>query len=928
MSIHHRLIWIVLAAVLVTAPLYFGGVTPEYSLAATGIVSLLAFSLFLLRDRARPLEMPRSLVLALLAFTAGLALAGALSRNLRVSLEDVLYWLGMVLVFCLAAQVCGDLPRWRRLALGLTIVAAGVAFWGLWNWLLDVHQVWGVSLPPILQGVHGTFVNRNHFAGYLSMVLPFSLVTLLQARSLPARILLGICTAVLVAAIAFSLSRGAWAGTATALLAMGGLAWVGHSGQRRKRWIMVLPAVVLLGLFLRIGLEPVFLRIEHSLIAQQVESVGSRIEIWKSAVEMFSDHPIAGAGPGMYGWLFPAYRPPGLNGHAWYAHNDYLQFLAEGGLVLGLAGAGLLIVLLRLLGTGFMNSRRPMKRQLFLAATASLLAIAVEIGFDFQLHCHAIAVTLAVVLGAAAGNIRNLRTVSVPYLAFAPAALVAVGAIHLWIAAVPLGQARTLLVGNMPADGLADLDLAIALDPLNSEPYEERAEFWTARTRSGVGKYEAFLPAWASYQEAIRLFPQVGLYRLRAGMLLEAGWRLGQMPLSGPSMRRILQAMRTTDQGVVQKVASIPERILTYYREALARDPNNPYFHDVMAVALLRSGDLEGARRHIEESIFLDPGLSGHAVFRPYFGDRRFREMARVGLRRALARDPRQPAILRILARWDLEEGQTAAAARLLAQAGGEVPMEEDPEWTELSAEVAVRDGRADQALQIWKRHCAASGWSRTSLEAAVRFFLGMKDREAALQFIDQVRTAPGAPDCLFYLEGEIREANGQAGEAIAAYELYRRQNPDDRQVLDRLTRLYLRDGDPVRAEEAIRRIMRVYPGEPTLYLSLSQTLLAQGLVDQAIQELHVAVGLFPEEVPLWELLARLQKQQQNHALAAEAYLRLSELDSTNRQAELEAARNFYLAGEREQSLTIYRRLLERNPTDSDLRREFSSLRF
>ena len=135
------------------------------------------------------------------------------SQNRRISAEDAVYWMALASAFCLAAFVCDDLEFWEKLALGLVVVAAGTAFWGLWNWLLGVQQVWGVTLDPILGGAHGTFVNRNHFAGYLSLAFPFSLVLLVQARTLPARILLALCGATIGAGIVFSLSRGAWVAT-------------------------------------------------------------------------------------------------------------------------------------------------------------------------------------------------------------------------------------------------------------------------------------------------------------------------------------------------------------------------------------------------------------------------------------------------------------------------------------------------------------------------------------------------------------------------------------------------------------------------------------------------------------------------------------------------------------------------------------------
>jgi tetratricopeptide (TPR) repeat protein len=928
MSLHARATWIFLAAVLVSAPLYFGGVTPAYSLAASVLAALLAFGAMFRKEVPGRRELPAEPALALGLALLALALAGAFSQNRRISVEDAVYWMALASVFCLAAFVCNDLKFWEKLALGLVVVAAGTAFWGLWNWLLGVQQVWGVVVDPILRGTHGTFVNRNHFAGYLSLAFPFSLVLLVQARTLPARILLALCGATIGAGIVFSLSRGAWVATGVSLLGMGVMAAARRKEERPRRWIMLVPAVLLLGLLLRIGLEPVFLRLERSATAEQVESIGSRLEIWKSAAAMFAHYPVAGAGPGLYGWLFPAFRPPGLNGHAWYAHCDYLQVLAEGGLVAGLAGAWLLVALYRLLAGGFWNSRRSAKRQLFLATLTGLLAACVEIGFDFQMHCFAFAFTLAVLLGAAAGNASRKKSIALPRLAFAPALLAAAMAFHLWIAALPLERARQQLAGEQPSRGLASLGASLALDPLNAEAHFDRGEFWAGRTRSGLAKHEAFFPAWQSYQAAIGNFPQGGLFWLRAGMLLEAGWQLGQVPLSGPRMAPVLRAMVAAEAAPARGTGPLPGKILAYYRRALERDPHNPYFHDVIAVALLRQGRPAEARRHVEESIFLEPELASHAIFLPYFGDAEFRRIARSALRRSLAQQPRQPGIHRMLARWDLEEGRIDAARRELALAGVGESGEGDPEWTGIAAELAIRQGRVAEGKSLWRRYCASGQWSRASLDAAVRFFVAQRRPETALEFLAETRSLPDPPEYLGFLEGTVYEQLGRKDAAIASYEFYRRHFPDDRTVLERLAGLYNSTGDPLRAEEAIRRIMRVYPGEPLLYLHLGRALLAQQAADQAVQELLVAVSLFPDEAPLWEFLGELQERQQHYRPAAETYDQLCRLRPSERHYALKAARCYYLAGERESSLRIYRRLLADNPSDPDVRREFQTLKF
>ena len=60
-----------------------------------------------------------------------------------------------------------------------------------------------------------------------------------------------------------------------------------------------------------------------------------RFAMWRGTVEIAKDNPFFGAGPGTFVVQYPAHREPGdLRTLGYFAHNDYLQFLAEGGPIL------------------------------------------------------------------------------------------------------------------------------------------------------------------------------------------------------------------------------------------------------------------------------------------------------------------------------------------------------------------------------------------------------------------------------------------------------------------------------------------------------------------------------------------------------------------------------------------------------------------
>lgn|GEM_PF-4885839 len=69
-----------------------------------------------------------------------------------------------------------------------------------------------------------------------------------------------------------------------------------------------------------------------ALAGVEPRSVSDRLDWWTAAWRMVSDRPFLGFGAGSFAFVYPEYRGgPGLS--AVYAHNYYLEFLAENGVL-------------------------------------------------------------------------------------------------------------------------------------------------------------------------------------------------------------------------------------------------------------------------------------------------------------------------------------------------------------------------------------------------------------------------------------------------------------------------------------------------------------------------------------------------------------------------------------------------------------------
>lgn len=73
--------------------------------------------------------------------------------------------------------------------------------------------------------------------------------------------------------------------------------------------------------------------------------LGLRTAIWSASVDVARQYPVAGVGAGAFPSAMTYYQPPPRDVFFNHAHNQYLEFITEGGWLLGLPMGILLIAL-------------------------------------------------------------------------------------------------------------------------------------------------------------------------------------------------------------------------------------------------------------------------------------------------------------------------------------------------------------------------------------------------------------------------------------------------------------------------------------------------------------------------------------------------------------------------------------------------------
>ena len=238
------------------------------------------------------------------------------------------------------------------------------------------------TLNRDLASSSSTFVNPNHFGGYLEMVVPVTLGMLLTGSR--ATRLLAILAVLEAIALIFSLSRGGWIGGTFGLIFMF-MALMLSQYTGRRRFVLATAVAIAIASVLIISSRSVVYEVRSFIERSKDTSLKSRMLVWRSVIDMAMDHPGLGTGPGTFGLMFTQYQPPGFTSRVTMAHNDYLQVLSETGLGVIAIFGWLVIAFYR---RGWDKLRHPSRlvRGTTLGAMSGVTAMLVHSGFDFNLH--------------------------------------------------------------------------------------------------------------------------------------------------------------------------------------------------------------------------------------------------------------------------------------------------------------------------------------------------------------------------------------------------------------------------------------------------------------------------------------------------------------------------------------------------------------
>jgi hypothetical protein len=377
-----------------------------------GVAGLLAAVRWRLRVSFPPNDL---CLLSMLLFALYIAARAWFSPVQDWAREDFFTLCGALVAYLLTATAASH-PQARMgivyvlLALTAGNLAAGmIQFGGRW----DFHLVPGFARSFQGERIGGFFNNPNHLASFLSMAMFLGAGWMLFGRSgATLRLFLGFVVLTIATGVALTLSRGALIGAVAGAMVfmLLALALIWKTRRELFKWLLLGGGVLFLlavGILYKVNEEAIEKREAGSPITSDI-----RERIWSSAMTQHLDSPLIGAGSRVFYSGSIQYRDPrmqGWEGDALFAHNEYLQMLAD----YGWAGLLLLVVMIathawngavftrwfaevKFQRTGSLSS---ITLALVLSSLAALTATLVHAVVEFHWHIPAVAITGAALLG-------------------------------------------------------------------------------------------------------------------------------------------------------------------------------------------------------------------------------------------------------------------------------------------------------------------------------------------------------------------------------------------------------------------------------------------------------------------------------------------------------------------------------------------------
>ncbi|MGA8086798.1 MAG: tetratricopeptide repeat protein [Terracidiphilus sp.] len=270
-------------------------------------------------------------------------------------------------------------------------------------------------------------------------------------------------------------------------------------------------------------------------------------------------------------------------------------------------------------------------------------------------------------------------------------------------------------------------------------------------------------------------------------------------------------------------------------RKLLARAPHDADFLYLNGVLERTAGDLDSARKHLEQAASLDPNRYSTRFNLGFTLEQLHDDAgAKVQLQRAIELDPTEPQCHFELAKVLRKLGENAAAQEQLALYQKQVKEQ------------------TDQSIAAQK-----------STQAVEAMRAGDKQKAAAL-YREAIAVLPDNAGLLYRLAGVLNDLEDWKGERSA---LDQAVNVDPNFALAHYQLAYLdsHEGNLDSAEQHLRLAIQASPGYVQAWVALATTLAMESRFSDAQHALDSALNISPNNTEALELRKKLSDRQEQH---------------------------------------------------------------
>jgi O-antigen ligase len=296
---------------------------------------------------------------------------------------ELLRWCAYAVLFFLTCQLVRSESQVKQFVWFAMILGFVVSLFGIVQHFASNGKIYWLVPVPDGANPFGPYVNADHFAGFVELTVPFGLALLLfPSRHRDKIPLLLLLTIVPIGAVLLSASRGGILGLIVELFL---LVFLSRSHRAERKRLLGAGALALMA-----GVFVVWLGVGHAI--ERFEQLGHgistqlRLSIYSDSAHIFVNHPWVGTGLGTLVVAYPGYASFYDGRTVDHAHNDYLELLADTGVIGGLLGGCFVGLFFWRAIENFESTKRSFTRASMAGALVAGSGLLFHSLVDFNLH--------------------------------------------------------------------------------------------------------------------------------------------------------------------------------------------------------------------------------------------------------------------------------------------------------------------------------------------------------------------------------------------------------------------------------------------------------------------------------------------------------------------------------------------------------------